>query len=45
MGNNMKLQDLNLSSKEKRDIIEFIARKRNIKNYKRKSTNKLLQTI
>ena len=45
MGNNIKLQDLNLSLKEERDIIEFIARKRNIKNYKRKLTNKLLQTI
>ena len=40
MGNNIKLQDLNLSLKEERDIIEFIARKRNIKNYKRKSTIK-----
>ena len=45
MGNNIKLQYLNLSLKEERDIIEFIARKRNIKNNKRKSTNKLLQTI
>ena len=45
MGNNIKLQDLDLSLEEERDIIEFIARKRNIKNYKRKSTNKLLQTI
>ena len=45
MGYNIKLQDLNLSLKEERDIIEFIARKRNIKSYKRKSTNKLLQTI
>ena len=45
MRNNIKLQDLNLSLKEERDIIEFIARKRNIKNYKRKSINKLLQTI
>ena len=45
MGNNIKLQDLDLSLEEERDIIEFIAIKRNIKNYKRKSTNKLLQTI
>ena len=45
MGNNIKLQELNLSLKEERDIIEFIARKRNIKKYKSKSTNKLLQTI
>ena len=34
MGNIIKLQDLNLSLKEERNIIEFIARKRNFKNYK-----------
>ena len=45
MGNNIKLQDLDLSLEEERDIIELIARKRIIKNYKRKSTNELLQTI
>ena len=45
MGNNIKLQDLDLSLEEERDIIKFIARKRNIKNYKRKSTIELLQTI
>ena len=45
MGNNIKLQDLYLSLEEERDIIKFIARKRNIKNYKRKSTNELFQTI
>ena len=45
MGNYIKLQDLDLSLEEERDIIEFIARKRNIKNYKPNSTNKLLQTI
>ena len=41
----IKLADLNLSQKESRDIIEFLARKRNIKNYKRKSSNELLQAI
>ena len=45
MGNNIKLQDLDLLLEEERDIIQFVARKRNIKDYKRKSTNKLLQTI
>ena len=45
MGNNIKLQDLHLSLEEERDIIEFIARKRNIRNYKRKLINELLQTI
>ena len=45
MGNNTKLQDLDLSLEEERDIIKFIARKRNIKYYKRKSTSELLQAI
>ena len=43
--NNLNLTDLNLSSEESRDIIEFLARKRNIKNYKRKSSNELLCAI
>ena len=42
---NLNLADLNLSLEESRDIIEFLAKKRNIKNYKRKSSNKLLRTI
>ena len=43
---NIKLADLNLSQKESREIIEFLAKKRNIKNnYKRKSNDKLLQAI
>ena len=41
----IKLADLNLSQEESRDIIEFLARKRNIKNYKRKSNNELLRAI
>ena len=45
MRNNIKLQDLDLSLEKERDMIEFIARKRNIKNYKRKSSNELLQAI
>ena len=45
MGYNIKLQDLDLSLGEERDIIELIARKRNIKNYKCKSTNELLKAI
>ena len=36
---------MNLSLEESRDIIEFLARKRNIKNYKCKSSNELLQAI
>ena len=42
---NMNLADLNLSLEESRDIIEFLARERNLKNYKRKSSNELLQAI
>ena len=42
---NLNLTDLNLSSEGSRDIIEFLARTRNIKNYKRKSSNELLRTI
>ena len=42
---NLNLTDLKLSQEESRDIIEFLARKRNIKNYKRKSYNELLQAI
>ena len=40
-----KLADLTLSQEESRDIIEFLAKKRNMKNYKRKSDNKLLRAI
>ena len=39
MGNNIKLQDLDLSLEVERDIIEFIAKKRGV------TTKKLLSTI
>ena len=42
---NLNLADLKLSQEESGDIIEFLARKRNIKNYKPKSSNELLQAI
>ena len=42
---NLNLADLNLSLEESRDIIEFLAKKRNIKNYKRKSSNELMRAI
>ena len=42
---NLNLADLKLSQKESRDTIEFLARKRNIKKYKRKLCNELLQAI
>ena len=42
---NLNLADLKLSQEDSRDIIELLARKRNIKNYKLKSNDKLLQAI
>ena len=41
----IRLRDLNLSSEESRSIIEFLAKKRNINNYRRKSNNELLRAI
>ena len=40
---NIKLRDLYLSRKESTNVIEFLAKMRNIKNYKRKSSNKLYE--
>ena len=42
---NLNLADLKLSLEESRDIIKFLAKKRNIKIYKRKSSNELLHAI
>ena len=42
---NLNLKDLKLSKEDSRDIIELLVKKRNIKNYKRKSDDKLLQAI
>ena len=42
---NLNFADLKLSLEESRDIIEFFAKKRNIKNYKRKLNNELLRAI
>ena len=42
---NLNLADFKLSKEDSRDIIELLARKRNIKNYKHKSNDKLLQAI
>ena len=42
---NLNLADLKLSKEDSEDINELLARKRNIKNYKRKSNDKLLQPI
>ena len=38
---NIKLEDLYLSKEESRDIIELFAKKRNITNYKTKSSDRL----
>ena len=38
---NIKLGDLCLSKEESEDIIELLSKKRNIKNYKSKSSDKL----
>ena len=38
---NIKLGDLYLSKEESKDIIELLAKKRSIKNYKRKSSDRL----
>ena len=40
---NLNLADLKLSLEESRDVIEFLVKKGNIKNYKRKQSNELLQ--
>ena len=37
----IKLEDLYLSKKELKDIIQLVAKKRNIKNYKSKSSDRL----
>ena len=39
------LEHFYLSTKESRDMIEFLAKKRKIKNYKRKWSDELLQAI
>ena len=42
---NLKLKDLNLSLEESRYIIDFLARKRGVNNYKRKSNDELLHAL
>ena len=41
----IKLGDLYLSKEESKDLIEFLAKKRNIKNYKSKLSDKLFKTL
>ena len=42
---NLNLADLKLLQEDLRDIIELLVKKINIKKYKRKSNDKLLQAI
>ena len=39
------LKNLDLSSEESRDIIKFLARKRNVSNYERVTDEELLSTL
>ena len=41
----LKLKDLNFSLEKSRHITEFLARKRNVNNYKRKSNDQLLHAL
>ena len=41
----LKLKDLDLSLEESREIIEFLARKRGVNNYKHKSNDELLSAL
>ena len=41
----LNLKDLDLSSKESRDIIECLARKQNISNYEPMTNEELLSTL
>ena len=41
----LKLKDLNLSLEESRYVIEFLARKRGVNNYKRNSKEELLHPL
>ena len=42
---NIKLEDLFFSDKENIKIIELLAKERNIKSYKSKSSDKLFKTL
>ena len=41
----LKLKDLNLSLEESRYVIEFLARKRGVNNFKHKSNDELLHAL
>ena len=41
----IKLEDLYLSKDELKDVMQLVAKKRNIKNYKNKSSNRLYKIV
>ena len=45
MTKSLNLKDLELSLEESRDIIEFLARKRNVSNYERLTNEELLSAL
>ena len=45
MAKSINLKGLDLSSKESRDIIEFLTRRRNVSNYKRMTNEELLSSL
>ena len=45
MAESMNLKDLDLSLEESRDIIKFLARRRNVSNYECMTNEKLLSTL
>ena len=45
MAESMNLKDLDLSLEESGDIIEFLARRRNVSNYERMTNEELLSTL
>ena len=45
MSESIDLKDIDLSLEESRDIIEFLARKRNVSNYERMANEELLSTL
>ena len=45
MAESINLKDLDLSLEESRDIIEFLARRRNVSSYERMTNEELLSTL
>ena len=45
MAESMNLKDLDLSLEESRDIIKFLARRRNVSKYERMTNEELLSTL